>query len=90
MMRSMVPMNRESEYHSLSCSLYDQLEAFSVRRDRCTVRYRNEDEIHFVVGTLTDVFAKDGAEYLTIDNSTTVRLDRLIDVNGIPMNGPAC
>jgi len=79
-------MNGEPEYQNLSCSFYDQLEAFAVRRDRCAVRYRTANGTGFLVGTITDLFSKEGAEYLTIDNSTPIRLDHLIDVNGIPMN----
>ena len=37
-------------------------------------------------GFIADLFAKDGAEYLKLDNGTVIRLDHIVSVNGIALN----
>jgi len=80
----------ETKYQNLACSLYDQLEAFATKRERCHIRYMNGNEIQIMSGIIVDLFSKDGAEYLKLNTSEIIRLDHLVDVNGIPMNTKSC
>lgn len=73
-------------YQSIGCSYYDQLEAYATRRTRCTIVLKKNDREQTAEGVIVDLFARDGAEYLKLDNGTVVRLDHLVSVNGIVVN----
>lgn len=80
----------ETPYQSLACPSYDQLEALATRRTQCTLTYRDGLEIKNTAGIIIDLFSKSGAEYLKLDTLLVIRLDQLIDVNGIPMQSKSC
>lgn len=73
-------------YQSISCSYYDQLEAFATKRSHCILVYRVDHSETISNGIIVDVFAQEGAEYLKLDTSTVIRLDHLISINGIPVD----
>ncbi|MCK9407941.1 MAG: hypothetical protein WCX28_04855 [Bacteriovoracaceae bacterium] len=73
------------KYQNISCSYYDQLEAYATQRTRCAIIYRDAGE-KSVEGIIVDVYASNGAEYLKLDNGTVIRLDHLISVNNVPVN----
>jgi Rho-binding antiterminator len=80
-------MNQPSEkYENISCSYYDQLESYATKRTECAIIYRTEDEEKNICGVIIDVFAKDGAEYLKLNNGIVIRLDQLISINGVPVS----
>ncbi len=79
-------MTAQSEkYQSISCSYYDQLEAYATRRTVCTITYSANGE-QTATGVIVDLFAKEGAEYLTLDTGAVIRLDHLISINGVPVS----
>lgn len=77
-------MSLNTHYKSIGCSYYDTLEAYAVKRTVCDVVYREEEEKR-VSGRIADVFAKEGAEYLRMDNGLVIRLDHLVSINGEPI-----
>ena len=80
-------MDETKPYQSLSCSLYDNLEAFATRKVLCEIVFRTEKEIQTSTSVITNIFSKSGAEFLQLENNIVIRLDNLITVNGIRMNG---
>lgn len=77
------------KYQKISCSYYDQLEAYATKRTHCVVRYHADDLEKISDGIIVDVYAKEGAEYLKLNNGIIIRLDQLISINGIPVSN-AC
>ena len=75
----------ETTYTSISCSYYDRLEAWAVRKVRCTIVFQLPGSAapSLTEGYIIDVFSKDGAEYLKTDTQEVIRLDYLKSVNGI-------
>ena len=74
-----------SLYVPISCSYYDRLEAWAVRKERVHIRYmppEHEAEV-YVTGIIKDLFSKDNAEYLELTSGQRIRLDYLISVNNI-------
>jgi len=70
-----------SDYRPIDCSVHDRLEAFSVLRTPCRIRWRDASgRERASSGRILDVFARAGAEYLRLDDGTEVRLDRLREV----------
>ena len=39
-----------------------------------------------VSGIIVDLYAKEGAEYLKLNDGTVIRLDRLVSINGVPVS----
>ncbi len=76
---------KHDTYRSIGCSYYDQLEAFSVKKTRCAIVYRDGDTERTTEGIITDLYAKDAAEFLTLDSGTVIRLDHIVSVNGTPL-----
>lgn len=77
------PLNK---YQSINCSYYDQLEAFATKRTQCDIVFRENEQEKTTNGIIVDVFAKEGAEYLKLNNDSVIRLDYLVSINGIPVN----
>ena len=72
-----------SEYKSINCGLHDLIEDRIVRRAQCTLVYLAEnsaDPIQYT-GRLLDVFSRDGAEFIAIENDAIVRLDRIVTLD---------
>lgn len=74
-------------YTPISCSFYDRLEAWAVRRERVEIQFRSQenDAVQHVTGIIADLFSKDKAEYLIVSTGEKIRLDWLISVNNIPL-----
>lgn len=75
-----------NKYQNISCSYYDQLEAFATQRTRCSIMFKEEGNEQTTEGIIVDLFARDGAEYLKLDSGTVIRLDHIVSVNGITLN----
>ena len=73
-----------NKYQSISCSDYDQIEAYATKRTHCSILYRDESE-KIADGIIVDIYSKESAEYLKVDNGTVIRLDHIISINGIPV-----
>ncbi len=77
---------KTEKYQNISCSYYDQLEAYATKRTHCAVVYRVDEQEKTSEGIIVDLFAKDGAEYLKLNNGIVIRLDQLISINGVPVS----
>jgi hypothetical protein len=68
----------------IACSLHDRLEALATMRRPCAVVFRAPDsgDLTEIYGRIVDVFAREGAEFVRMEDGTTVRLDRLVRVDG--------
>jgi Rho-binding antiterminator len=73
-------------YQLVSCSFYDELEALATLRRICTIFYRTEtDEEIRVEGRIVDLYSVNKIEFMKLQDGTEIRLDRLISVDGKPM-----
>ncbi|MEQ9104768.1 MAG: hypothetical protein RIE53_08725 [Rhodothermales bacterium] len=82
--------NATVPYTPIDCGFHDRLEDYAVRRVPVDVVL----EKVAVSGLITDVFARDGADWMVLQTATgteTIRLDRIRSVNGIPLPpDPTC
>ena len=76
-----------TSYIPISCSYYDRLEAWAVRREILTIIYANSEdgEAQTIEGVIVDLYSKEKAEYLRLNTGETIRLDALQSVNNIPL-----
>lgn len=71
-------------YKNISCDYYDELELFALRKTVCEIVYKKEDEEErqTIKGVIKDLYARNKEEFLLLSDSTEIRLDYLISVNG--------
>ncbi|MEA5447361.1 hypothetical protein VB780_02190 [Leptolyngbya sp. CCNP1308] len=75
-----------TRHRLVSCSFHDELESLATLRRPCTIHYRTaSDAVVSVEGQIEDFFVVDRAEYLRLKDGTEIRLDRLISVDGKPV-----
>lgn len=71
------------DYRPISCEFHDRLEDLATLRKRTSVSYLDDDGVvQHREATVKDVFNRGGAEYVLLSSSETVRLDRLVEVDG--------
>jgi len=73
-----------AKYHPISCDFHDLLEALATSRQLAQIRFLDGGgTLQLRDAAITDVFSRDGAEYLVISTGETLRLDQLVTVNGL-------
>lgn len=71
-----------SKYHPISCEFHDLLEALATRRTSSRIRFLDANgNVAQRSAAITDVFARSGAEYLSLSTGEILRLDQLVAVN---------
>lgn len=69
-------------YVPINCEFHDLLEATATRRRVATFRHLDEGGSEQVVAArILDLFAKDGMEYMQLDDGQTLRLDRIVSID---------
>ncbi len=74
-------------YQPIPCDFHDRLLAAATLRKIVEVVYREGEEEHTLSARITDVYTKEKAEYVVLSEGTTIRLDRLIRVDGVEPGG---
>ena len=70
-------------YHPINCEFHDLLEDLATLRKPAQISFRDESSLtQHRDAVITDVFARGGAEYLSLTTGETLRLDHLVEVNG--------
>lgn len=79
-----VRMERESDvYRPVDCALHDELLARATLRRPVELGYLDERcEERTVRDRIVDVFARDRAEFLKLENGLEIRLDKLTRIDG--------
>jgi Rho-binding antiterminator len=70
------------DYQPISCDFHDLLEVHATKRRPTHIQFRDADgQLQTRDAVITDVYAKDGADYLTLNTGEILRLDQLIEVD---------
>lgn len=73
----------EKEYQPIDCAVHDELLARATVGRVTEITYLDErGEERTVWERIVDVFARGGAEYLTVESGLEIRLDKLTAVDG--------
>ncbi|GGC97982.1 hypothetical protein [Undibacterium terreum] len=71
-----------SKYEPISCEFHDLLEVHATKRKPTQIHFFDSDgTAQTRHATITDVFARQGADYLSLSTGETLRLDQLIEVD---------
>jgi len=72
-----------TDYVPISCDLHDRLEALATLRKRCQIIYQAaHNETIETFDTIADVYTKNEEEFAVLGSGKTIRLDRLVEVDG--------
>lgn len=76
-------------YQPISCSLHDHLEAAATLGRPVPITYRGDDggEVRRE-DRIIDIVARDGVEFLKLEQGGTIRLDDLVMVGDVPFAPP--
>ena len=78
--------DKPDNYEPISCDYHDLLEVHATKRKPVQVSFRDADgAVKLGSAVITDVFARAGADYLSLSTGETIRLDQLIDVDGVKL-----
>lgn len=77
----------EKEYKPIACGLYDELELRALRKQNVKLIITNEkNDSELIDCVISDLFSKDKVEYLKTNNGRIIRLDDILELDGIIFN----
>jgi len=71
------------EYKRVSCHFYDVLETAAVKKTLSKIVYIEDDKEKEIEQKVIDFKIIDKAEYMILDNSQKIRLDKIVLFNNI-------
>lgn len=74
-------------YKPIDCNFYDILEANAVLRKVVVIEYLQDGKIATIENRIVDLFIKDKAEYMRLENGSEIRLDTIHTVDGNILEG---
>ena len=78
-------------YQPISCSFYDELELLAIRQKECEIIYRDgAGTLQSTTTKIVDFKIEEKVEYMILENGEKIRLDFLISVDGIKLEGYSC
>jgi Rho-binding antiterminator len=80
------------KYIPINCEFLDRIEHWCVKREHCEITYRQGTFPRDLqtTGIITDIFTRDKAEFLTLDDGEEIRLDKIVAINGYELPKNAC
>ncbi len=75
----------KDKYQPINCSYYDRLEAWATTKKEVSIKYLEDNEETVVKAKIVDFFIVDGAEFLKLESGLSIRLDFLLEVDGIAL-----
>lgn len=72
------------DYEPIDCSLHDRYEAAAVTKRRVKLTWMDGGESLERSGLITDVRVQAGAEYLVLEDGTSIRLDHITTFEELP------
>lgn len=73
----------ERPYAPIACGVHDELLALATLKRPCDLAYRdNAGAAVAVRGRITDVFSRGSEEFLTLEGGPTIRLDKILSIDG--------
>lgn len=76
----------ENNYKPISCNFHDELEAICVLKKKCEIIYSDGEAEKSITGLIKDIITKKDGEFIEMDGGETIRLDKLISVNGLKLS----
>jgi Rho-binding antiterminator len=76
----------KSIYKPISCDFHSELELLALKGTLCKILYKIDNgNITHTNGIIKDLYTSNKEEFLLLQDSTKIRLDRLVSVNGMEL-----
>ena len=76
-------MKAKDSYVPINCHFYDHFEAAIVQKRQVTIEYQDTNQKQRRVATrLKDLQTIDKEEFLTLEDGTAIRLDKVLSIDG--------
>jgi len=76
-----------SHYQPINCEFHDLLESHATLRKPVRIGIRNETGLtEYRTASITDLYAQNGAEYMSMSTGETVRLDQIEEIDGTKLS----
>ena len=73
----------DKKYIPISCDFYDELTLLALRKKHCAITYTNTQGVQqLITSRILDIYTKEKAEYVLLEDDLRLRLDQLITVDG--------
>lgn len=77
----------EKEYTPIACGLYDELELRALRKKIIKLTFQNDKNDNEIIECIiADLFSKDKIEFLKTNDRRIIRLDDVLELDGIIFN----
>ena len=77
----------EKEYKPIACGLYDELELRALREKIIKLTFQNDKNDNEIIECIiADLFSKDKIEFLKTNHGRIIRLDDVLEMDGIIFN----
>ena len=71
---------QKSSYIPVSCDLIDEIEVLSIKKALVRFKVRSESgQVAWVTGKVKDLFVKDHADYMQLEDGSEIRLDHVLE-----------
>ena len=82
----------QDKYIPINCEFLERLEFWCLKKISCQIVYRQGNfprdlEIEAII---TDIFSRDKAEFISLNNGEEIRLDRIVSVNAYELPKNSC
>ena len=74
-----------SSYIPINCSFYDYLEEAATLGRLSTIEFLEDNKVVQVESKIQTLVIKDKVEYMVLTDNRSIRLNRLLSFNGIPL-----
>lgn len=83
-------MSNDRPYQPISCDFHDHLEATATRRSTARIVYTDVDgRLREVDASIDDLASRDGEEFMRLQSGLSIRLDRIVSVDGVRLSDHA-
>ena len=70
----------------MSCDLYEKLEEYAARRRQCDILYRDDvGQTLTIRDRIVSLAVQDKVEYVRLEGGSRIRLDALIELDGMSL-----
>lgn len=73
-------------YRPISCDFHDVLEAAATRRRRVRIEFLEDGQPQLRESRIADLGGGPDGEYMTLEDGQSVRLDRIVSVDGVRLD----
>lgn len=74
----------DNKYLPIDCNFYDVLLEKATKKEFCKIQYFTDiHEFMTVNAVIKDVFTQRGEEFMLLSTEESIRLDRLVSINGM-------